>query len=329
MFTFSFLLILLLTFAFGYLNGVNGAGSVIATVISSRALKPNAALALALLCICAGPFVFGLAVAGTMSTDLVSLSAVTIPLVIATLGGAIGWTALAAWLRLPCSMTQALIGSLLGTTWIGFGTQAIIPNGAIKALLALLLSPVLGIAAGYIMVKLFRRMGASTSPRINRWFKTGQVIISLLVALAFGSNDGQKVIGIIALGVMATSSPSEFNIPSWAAVFAAAAMAAGTLAGSKRLVRTLGSRLYNVQPIHGFGAQTASSIVLLAASLTGSPVSGSQVIASAIVGAGSAERIHKVRWGIFQQICGAWALTLPLSALTGTLLYMVISRLML
>lgn len=323
----SFLIIVVLTFAFGYLNGLNGAGSIVATVVSSRALKPNTAILLAVLCMSAGPFLFGIAVAGTIGADLVSLQAVTIPVVIAALSGAIGYVALAAWLKLPCSTTQAFIGSLIGAATAGFGTQAIVADGLIKALLALFLSPLLGIAAGYIIVKLSYRAARPASPRINDWFKNGQVAISLLVALSFGSNDGQKVMGILALGFVATHDP-QFTIPYWAAGFAAVAMAAGTLMGSKRVIKTLGDRLYRVQPIHGFGAQTASGLVLLSASLLGSPVSGSQVIASAIVGAGSAERVRMVRWGIFRQILNTWVMTLPASALAGAAIYMILSGLL-
>ncbi|MCA9905266.1 MAG: inorganic phosphate transporter [Anaerolineae bacterium] len=321
----SFILILILTFAFGYLNGVNGAGSVIATVISSRALKPNTALALAIISMCIGPFVFGIAVAGTISVDLISLNAVTTPVIIAALGGAVGWIGLSTFLRIPCSTTQAFIGSLLGAAWAGFGIQAIVAPGVVKTLLALFLSPLLGIAAGYVIVKVVRRFGTWVSPSINGWFKAGQVVLSSLVAVSFGSNDGQKLMGIVALGSMATTH-SDFAIPYWSAAFAALAMAAGTFVGSRRVVHTLGNRLYNVQPIHGFGAQTASCMVLVSSSLLGSPISGSQVIASAIVGAGSAERLRKVRWGIFRQILNAWVLTLPVSALVGAILYEIMAR---
>ncbi|MCC6613913.1 MAG: inorganic phosphate transporter [Anaerolineae bacterium] len=323
--TASLVLILLLTFAFGYLNGLNSAGSVIATVISSRALRPNVALALALACMCIGPFVLGIAVAGTIGSGLINLSAVTTPVVLAALAGAVGWIGLAAALRLPCSTTQAFIGSLLGAAWAGFGVQAIVAPGVAKTLLALFLSPLLGIAVGYVIVKACRQLGTLVPPSVNGWFKAGQVVLSSLVAISFGSNDGQKLMGIVALGMMATTR-SSFAIPYWAAWFAALALAAGTFLGSRRVVNTLGSRLYNVQPIHGFGAQTASCVVMLSSSLLGSPISGSQVIASAIVGAGSAERVHKVRWGIFRQIMNAWVLTLPVSALAGVILYEILSR---
>jgi len=323
--TASLILILILTFAFGYLNGVNGAGSVIATVISSRALRPNVALALAIACMGIGPFVFGIAVAGTIGADLISLSAVTTPVIIAALAGAVGWIGLAAALRIPCSTTQAFIGSLLGAAWAGFGAQAIIAPGVIKTMLALFISPILGIVAGYLIVKACRQFGTLVPPSVNNWFKGGQVVLSSLVAIAFGSNDGQKLMGIVALGMMATTR-TEFVIPVWSGAFAALAMAAGTFVGSRRVVHTLGNRLYNVQPIHGFGAQTASCVVLLSSSLLGSPISGSQVIASAIVGAGSAERVHMVRWGIFRQILNAWVLTLPVSAVAGVILYEILSR---
>lgn len=323
---FSFALILILTFAFGYLNGLHGAGSVVATVISTRALSPRMALALVALCMCAGPFVLGLAVASSISVDLVSAAAITTPVVIAALAGAVAWVSLSAWLNLPCSATHAFVASLLGATWAAFGTQAILTGGLIKLLIALMVSPILGIAAGFVIVKLCYRASASASPRINRWYKAGQVLITLMVAVAFGSNDGQKLMGIVALGV-AASTRNALVIPYWAAAFSITAMAAGLIIGSRRIANTLGGKLYKIEPIHGFGAQMSSGMVILSASILGGPVSGSQVIAASIAGAGSAERVRKVRWGVFRQILNTWALTLPASALAGALFCLVCTSL--
>jgi PiT family inorganic phosphate transporter len=264
-------------------------------------------------------------VTGSISINLVSSRAVTTTVVIAALAGAIVWISIAAWWKLPCSTTHAFIGSLIGATWAGFGVQAIAADGVIKSLAALFLSPLLGILVGYLVVKFCYFVSASASPQINHWFKRGQIVISLLVAVSAGSNDGQKLMGIVALGVMAVDK-STFAIPYWAAAFSAVAMALGIMMGSKRVAKTLGGKLYKVEPIHGFGAQAASGMVLLSAAVLGGPVSGSQVIASAIVGAGSAERVRKVRWGLFRQILNAWLLTLPLAALAGAAIYLLCLR---
>lgn len=322
----SLSVILILTFAFGYLIGLNGAGSVIATIVSSRSMNPRAAVALAIFCMVVGPFVLGLAVVSTISADLVSMTAVNAPVIIAALAGAVLWVSLAAHYKIPSSTTHAFIGSLVGAVTAGFGIQAIVAGGLAKALLALIISPLLGVLVGYVIVKLSYRAAATATPSVNQIFKAGQVALSMLVGLSFGSNDGQKIMGIVALGVMATSK-GDFAVPYWAAAFAAVALAAGTLIGSRRVVETLGGRLYKIQPIHGFGAQTASGIVLLSASLLGSPVSGSQVIASAIVGAGSAERVRMVRWGVFRSILSTWVLTIPSAAFIGALLYLILSHL--
>lgn len=314
--TLFLLTILILVFAFGYLNGLNGGGSVVATVISSRALQPRVALALTIACMCLGPFLLGLAVASSISADLVVASAVTRPIVIAALVGAVSWIGMAAWLRLPCSTTHAFVGGLIGAIWAGFGASVIIPAGMIKLMAALFLSPILGIGIGFLIVKFLYRAASEASPRVNKWFKSGQVALCLLVAVAFGSNDGQKLMGILTLGVAATYG-TELVVPVWAAGFSALAIATGTLISSQRIVRTLGGGLYKVEPIHGFGAQTASGIILLTASLLGGPVSGSHVVASAIVGAGSAERVRKVRWMVFRRILMTWVLTLPMAALAG------------
>jgi inorganic phosphate transporter, PiT family len=322
----SLVFILILTFIFGYLNGLNGGGSVLATVISSRALAPRTAVLMTIACIGAGPFLLGLAVASAISADLVTSTAVTMPVVIAALAGAVTWVSLAAWLRLPSSTTHAFIGSLLGATWAGFGLHAIVADGVIKLVIALFLSPFIGIAAGYLVVKFCYRASSSATPRINNWFKAGQVALYSLVAVSFGSVEGQKIIGIVALG-LAAAQGTDFVIPYWAAGFAVVAMVTGTLVSGQRIARTLGGRLYKIRPIHGFGAQTASGLVLLSASLLGGPVSGSHVIASSIVGAGSAERMRMVRWGVFRQILSAWVLTIPASAMVGALIYLISVRL--
>lgn len=322
----SLSVVLILTFAFGYLIGLNGAGSVIATIVSSRSMNPRAAVALAIFCMVVGPFILGLAVVGTISADLVSMTAVNAPVIISALAGAILWSSLAARYKIPSSTTHAFIGSLVGAVTAGFGIHAIVAGGLAKALLALIISPILGVVVGYLIVKISYRAAATASPSVNQLFKAAQVALSMLVGLSFGSNDGQKIMGIVALGVMATSK-NDFAVPYWAAGFAAVALAVGTLIGSRRVVETLGGRLYKIQPIHGFGAQTASGIVLLSASILGSPVSGSQVIASAIVGAGSAERVRMVRWGVFRGILSTWILTIPSSAVIGALLYVVFSHL--
>jgi inorganic phosphate transporter, PiT family len=322
-----FIPILLLTLIFGYLNSLNGAASIVATLISSRALSPRKALFLAALCMCAGPFLLGAAVAGTVGVDMVAPRAQTANVLIAALIGAIAWVLITVWLKIPSSTTQAFVGSLVGVVLIGFGHDAVLLPGLTKTLVAIFLSPILGIIGGYWLVKLCYSLSAEATPRINHKFKRGQIVMCALMAVAYGANDGQKIMGILAFGLVATGLLHSFTIPAWAVAFAAFTMGLGTLLGSWRLIKVLGSSLYQVRPVHGFGAQVASGTILLSASLLGGPVSSSQVITSAIVGAGSAQRVRQVRWQIVGRVMSGWLFTLPLSALAGALAYSLLIRL--
>lgn len=320
----SIAVILALALAYGYLNGLLSSASIVATVISSRALGPRQALFMAALGVCAGPFLLGVAVANTLGHELVSEEATTTTVVIAAFIGAILWSGFTMWLRIPSSISQALVGALVGAVWAGYGSGAIIPLGLQKALLGLFLSPLLGLVVGYWLVRLSYWASASATPHVNRWFKRGQVLAALLMAMSFGANDGQKIIGVIVLGLVATGFLQSFSVPLWVIAFSAGAIGLGSVVGGWRLIHTLGGKFYKIRPIHGFGAQVASGAVILGASLLGGPVSGSQVVTSAIVGAGGADRVQKVRWSIVLNIVIGWILTIPVSALVGALAYVLI-----
>jgi inorganic phosphate transporter, PiT family len=319
--------ILALALVYGYLNGQHGSASIVATMISSRAIGPRQALLLAALGMSAGPFLLGIAVAGTIGADLISPEARTAHVVIAALVSAIAWSALTLFLKIPSSISQALIGGLIGAAWAGFGGDAVLMPGLSKTLLGLFLSPILGLFAGFGLVRISYTVSASATPHANVWFKRGQVLVSLLMAMAFGANDGQKIMGVVVLGLVATGFMSHFTVPLWVVAFSALGIGIGTLLGGWRLIHTLGGKFYKIRAIHGFGAQLASSIVILGAGLLGGPVSGSQVVTSAIVGAGSADRIQKVRWSVARQIALSWILTLPFSALVAALVYHLTERL--
>jgi PiT family inorganic phosphate transporter len=317
-------IILALALVYGYLNGLHGSASIVSTMISSRALGPRQALLLAAVGISAGPFLLGVAVASTIGAELIAVDDSTAAVVAAGLMGAILWSAATFWLKIPSSISQALIGGLFGAVWVS--SQNLMVSGLQKTLVGLFLSPILGILFGFILVRFSYSLSASATPHINLWFKRGQILVSLLMAIAFGANDGQKIMGVVTLGLVATGFLSTFDVPLWVVGFAATAIGAGTLIGGWRLIHTLGGKFYKIRPIHGFGAQLASGMVLLSAAALGGPVSGSQVVASAIVGAGSADRIQKVRWSVVRSILTGWLLTLPVSALAGALVYLAIEK---
>lgn len=322
----GFTVILGLAIAYGYLNGVNSAATVVSTIISSRAMSPRFALILAACCIFIGPFILGEAVANTIASDFVAPHAATVNVVIAGLSGAICWCLVALWLKIPTSISHALFGGLIGAAWLGFGFDAIQMKGMYKVLMALFLSPILGLFGAMWLVRLLYFLGQWASPRINVWFNRGQILAAMLMALSFGANNGQIIVASIALGLMASGLTASFSVPSWVILLSAAISGLGTLTGGVRLIQTLGGKFYKIRPIHGFGAQLASAGIIWLAATFGGPVSGSQVVTTSILGAGSADRIQKVRWGVAQTILLGWFLTLPFAALFAVFAYLIIER---
>ena len=326
MFPFSLeaVLLVLIALVFGFYNGLHDSSNVVATVISTRAMRPRLALWMAALANGVGPLLFGVAVAETIGHEVVAERAVTLPVVYAALLAAILWNVITLKLGIPSSTSHALIGGMVGPVLAGYGSGAILVNGLLKVLLTLFLSPILGMIAGYWIIKLCFFLARGATPRVNVWFQRGQIVTAATLALSHGTNDAQKTMGIIALGLVATGHMTTFHIPLWVILASAAAMGAGTLFGGWSLIRTLGAGFYRLRPVHGFSAQTASSAVILGAALLGGPVSTTHVVSSAIVGAGSAERVQKVRWGVVNSIVVSWFLTIPAAAALGALLYAII-----
>ena len=317
-------IIIMIALVYGYVNGLTVSSTVVATIISARALGPRTALLLAGFGTLLGPFLMGVAVANTLGTELISPPPSDPDLVIAALLGTTAWSLFAFGLRIPTSYSQTLVGSLIGATWISLGREAIVASGLIKALTGLFLSPVLGLIGGYLLFKLIYLMSALASPRINRWFNQGQVLLSFLLAIAFGANDGQKVMAIISLGLVTTGFSSTFVIPFWVILISAIAIGSGALIGGHRLIQMLGLRIYKIRPIEGFGAQLSASGVLLTASIVGAPVSGSQIVTMSIVGAGSADRLRKIRWLTVRHILIGWLVTMPSAMALSAAFYKLI-----
>ena len=322
------LVLIFIALVFGFYNGLHDSSNVVATVISTRAMRPRLALWMAAIANAVGPLIFGVAVAKTIGHEVVADRAVTLPVVYAALLAAISWNVITLKLGIPSSTSHALIGGMVGPVLAGYGTGAILLPGLLKVLSALFLSPILGMLAGYWIIKICLFLARGATPRINIWFQRGQILTAVTLALSHGTNDAQKTMGVITLGLVATGSLSHFYIPTWVILVSAAAIGAGTLLGGWSLIRTLGRGFYRVRPIHGFSAQTASSIVILGAALLGGPVSTTHVVSSAIVGAGSAERVQKVRWGVVNNIVVSWFLTIPAAAALGALLFVLIRPLL-
>lgn len=319
-------IIIFIALVYGYVNGLTVSATVVATIISARALGPRTALLLAGFGTLLGPFLMGVAVANTLGAELISPLPEDPNLVIAALLGTTAWSLFAFGLRIPTSYSQTLVGSLIGATWVSLGRDAIVASGLTKTLAGLFLSPVLGLTGGYLLFKLIYLMSALASPAINHWFNRGQVLLAFLLALSFGANDGQKVMAIISLGLVTTGFSSTFVIPFWVILISAIAIGSGALIGGHQLIRMLGLRIYKIRPIEGFGAQFSASTVLLVASIIGAPVSGSQITTMSIVGAGSADRLRKIRWLTVRHILIGWLVTMPSAMALSAGFYKLIER---
>lgn len=310
---------------FDFLNGFHDSANIVATMISSGAMTPRKALSMSAIAHFCAPFLFGVAVATTIGRDLVSPGSVTIVVIIAALVSAIVWNLITWALGLPSSSSHALVGGLVGAVGLAEGLGAIQMSGLLKVVVALVISPLLGLVVGHLFMKLVLFLARGASPRINTLFKRLQVITSLALALSHGTNDAQKTMGIIGMSLVAAGWSRDFVVPWWVIALSAAAISLGTASGGWRIMKTLGAKIYRIRPIHGFTSQVTSATVILGAALLGGPVSTTQVVSSAIIGVGSAERLSKVRWGVAGEILTAWVLTLPITALLAALLYIPIS----
>lgn len=319
------IVLIILAIAFDFLNGVHDSSNIVATMISSRAIKPRAALTITAIAEFCGPFIFGVAVANTIGNEIVASENLNMLVIIAALSSAIVWN-IATWLLgIPSSSSHALIGGIIGAVAIGAGFREIQMSGVIKVLISLFVSPIIGLLAGMIIANLVYLFSWKATPRINGVFKKLQVFTSVGLALSHGTNDAQKTMGIITLGLVISGVQKEFSVPFWVIIVCAAAIALGTSVGGWQLIKTLGSKFYRIRPVHGFSSQITSAAVILTASLLGGPVSTTQVVSTAIMGVGAAERKNMVRWGVAGEIISAWLFTIPSNALLAAGIYWLIS----
>jgi PiT family inorganic phosphate transporter len=306
---------------FDFLNGFHDSSNIVATVISSRALRPRTALYFTAAAEFIAPFLFGVAVANTIGKGLIEPASITILVVIAAVLAAVIWNLLTWLIGIPSSSSHALVGGLLGAAILADGINVVHLSGLTKILLALFISPPLGLIVGWLFMRIIQYVFSNAGPRINQAFKRLQILTSLSLALSHGTNDSQKTMGIITLGLVASGYQQTFHIPIWVIAASASAIALGTAFGGWRLIRTLGGRIYKIRPVHAFTSQAASAGVILGAALLGGPVSTTQVVSSSIMGVGAAERVTKVRWQVAQNMLVTWVLTIPITSLLAALLY--------
>ncbi len=316
--------LIILALIFDFLNGVHDSSNIVATIISSRSLSPRLALGLTAIAEFCGPFLFGVAVAKTIGSEIIPPNLMTMPVLLSALSGAILWNLLTWYFGIPSSSSHALIGGLIGAAASGVDFDVIQLTGLYKVFIALFLSPIIGLAAGFLFTKLVYLLAAGASMKINLFFKRIQVLTGVGLALSHGANDAQKTMGIITLGLVTSGFISSFQVPVWVITISALTIAIGTVSGGWRLIKTLGAGFFRIRPVHGFCAQVTSASVILGAALFGGPVSTTQVVSSAIMGVGAAERINKVRWNLAMNILAAWLITIPFSGILAAGVFLIL-----
>ena len=320
----TIVILVALALLFNFLNGFNDSSNIVATIIFSRAMAPRAALFLTAIAEFIGPYLFGVAVAKTIGAGIIAPGMISMEVLLAALISAIFWGLFAWYCGIPSSSLHALVGAIIGAVVVSVGWQAILLPGLLKIVAALFLSPVLGLAVGFIFTKLVYYLARNASMRINRFFKNAQILTGLGLGLSHGANDAQKAMGVITLGLVTCGYLDSFTVPMWVLTASAGAMALGTSIGGWRLIKTLGSKFYKIRPVNGFCTQISSASVILGAALLGGPVSTTHVVSSTILGVGAAERLNKVRWTVVKGILITWVLTMPATACVAALIYFII-----
>ena len=325
-FTVFILGIIAVAYSFDFINGFHDAANSVATVISTRVLSPVAAVGMAAVFNFIAFTIFGVAVATTIGSGIISSSVVTPSLVLAALVGAIVWDLTTWYLGLPSSSSHALIGGLVGTAIVKAGTGSLIWTGLDKTLSFMVLSPLIGFILAFgLMTFLIRVFFTIPLHIVNRYFRRLQLLSSALVSLSHGTNDAQKTMGIVTALLFSVSWIPSFHVPFLVAALAATSIALGTFFGGWRIVKTLGFKMTKLDPVHGFSIETASAITILAASFFGIPVSTTHVVSGSVMGSGATMGVGSVRWGIARRIIWAWVITIPISAIAGAAAYLVIT----
>jgi PiT family inorganic phosphate transporter len=328
--TLLIILTILLALFFDFLNGFHDAANSIATIVSTRVLKPHWAVLWAAFFNFIAFLFFGVHVADTIGTGLIDPAIINVQVILAALIGAIFWNIFTWYFGLPSSSSHALIGGLLGAAIMKAGFAPLKMGGIIKVLSAIIISPVLGMLLGAIMMVCTARLFFYSSPhQINVWFRKLQFISAAFISLGHGGNDAQKTMGIIAILLFSTHLLGDtFYVPLWVMIACNFVIALGTLFGGWRIVKTMGMRITKLKPVSGFCAETSSAITLFIATILGIPVSTTHTITGAIVGVGSLNGASAVRWGIARNIVWAWILTIPAAGIVSACVWFVISHIL-
>jgi PiT family inorganic phosphate transporter len=311
---------------FDFTNGFHDTANAVATSISTRALSPRLAVLIAAVANLFGAFVTT-AVAATVGSGIIDTHLATQQTVLAALAGAILWNLTTWWLGLPSSSSHALIGGLVGAALAQSGEEGVNWHGLVhKVVIPALWAPTIAFAGGFLLLLAILWIFQRITPGLgNRTFRIGQLFSGTWMAFTHGANDAQKTMGVIALALLIEGQIDTFYIPNWVKLAAGLAIAAGTYVGGWRIIRTVGSGIYQMEPAGGFASQATAGMVIYASTKAGYPLSTTHVISGAVIGSGATKRLSAVRWGVAGNIVFAWVLTIPAAALVAAGAYYVIS----
>ncbi|MGH8771128.1 MAG: inorganic phosphate transporter [Burkholderiales bacterium] len=315
---------------FDFMNGFHDAANSIATIVSTRVLRPHWAVIWAAFFNFIAFLVFGLAVANTIGKGIIDPVIVDHHIVFGALIGAILWNVITWWYGIPSSSSHALVGGLAGAAVAKGGVKALVASGFVKTAFAIVLAPAIGFVLAISLMLFVSWLFVRATPRrVDRWFRRLQFVSASLYSLGHGGNDAQKTMGIIAMLLFAAGmSGPTFNVPFWVVITCQAVMALGTLFGGWRIVKTMGQKITKLKPVGGFCAETGGAITLFLATGLGVPVSTTHTISGAIVGVGSVQKLSAVRWGVAGGIVWAWIFTIPSSAFIAAVAWWLSQRYM-
>lgn len=319
-------IVIFLALAFDFINGFHDTANAIATSVSTRALKPRTAIMLAAGMNFLGALAFT-GVAKTIGGSVANPATLDngLEVLIATLLAAIIWNLITWWFGIPSSSSHALIGALAGAVYIGAGPDKLNWGGFSTIIEGLILSPIIAFVIGYIIMTILKWVFAKRSPHsVNKGFRTMQILTAALQSFTHGTNDAQKAMGIITFALVTAKYQDHMEVPMWVKIAAATAMALGTSIGGWKIIKTMGTKIFKIEPINGFAADITSASVIFGATLIHLPVSTTHAITSAILGVGSAKRFSAVKWSVAGRIVMAWVITIPIVAVLAGLIYVVL-----
>jgi PiT family inorganic phosphate transporter len=322
--TVSLIIVLILVLVAEFVNGWNDAPNAIATVVSTRVLRPIYALIMAAVLNILGAAITGTAVASTIGSGIVSPDSIGLSVIAAAVLAIAVWGAAATWLGIPISISHGLVSGMAGAALVVAGSGALLASGWQKIFVGLGFSTLLGFSFAFILMTIIYWILRKVSPHtVRNLFGKLQILSAAFMAFSHGSNDGQKFMGVFALALVLGGVQSEFYVPLWVILLCGVIIGLGTAIGGWRVIKTMGCRLTKLEPVHGFAAETAAATAIQLASFMGIPLSTTHTISTAIMGVGATKRLSAVRWGVAGNIVSAWIFTFPICAALGALFALI------